>query len=110
MYDPDTDISDREPVIQHVCENICEAFQEGIAIWDGRVQSLLLDNARDLEAAEKLRASLEEGFKTLAKFYMKFYKQAGAHFAIGDRTYVSFRARCYVLSCCYHGRTMTDLG
>lgn len=90
MYDQATDTSHGEPEIKHLCEDICEAFQEGIAAWDGRVEGLLRNNEKDLESAKKLRASFEEGFQTLAKTYMKFYKQAGAHFAIGDRTYVSF--------------------
>ncbi|KAF2441203.1 HET-domain-containing protein [Karstenula rhodostoma CBS 690.94] len=84
MHDQAIDISNREPETKHLCEDICEAFQEGIAAWDGRVEGLLRNNERDLEAAKKLRASFEEGFQTLANTYMKFYKQAGAHFAIGD--------------------------
>jgi len=99
MYNQSTDISNREPEIKHLCEDICEAFQEGIAVWDGRVEGLLqvLNNEKDLEAAKKPRASFEEGFQILAKTYMRYHKQAGAHFAIGDRTYVPFSVGFHVL-------------
>ena len=88
MYDQPTDISNREPEIKHACEHLCEAFQDGIAAWDARVEILLRNNEEDLEVARELKASLQEGVQALAKTYMQFYKQAGAHFAIGDRTCV----------------------
>ncbi|KAJ4301073.1 hypothetical protein N0V90_003163 [Kalmusia sp. IMI 367209] len=84
MHTQPTDISNQELEIKHLCEDICEAYQEGIAVWDSRVENLLIDHGQDLESARELRDSFEKAWRGIAKTYMGFYKQAGAHFAIGD--------------------------
>lgn len=79
------DISDgREPEIKYVVEDLCEAYQEGLAIWDSKIGPLVF--GEDVGLAQELRLSFDEGNKELGRVYTGFYKLAGKHFASGDST------------------------
>lgn len=79
-----SDALTKEPEVKYLVEDMCEAYQDGIAIWDSRVKNLLIGSGRDVEAAIKLRSSFEEGIDVVGRSYRQYYKQAGKHFAVGD--------------------------
>ncbi|KAF2684704.1 HET-domain-containing protein [Lentithecium fluviatile CBS 122367] len=78
------DTSGEEPEVKYLVGDICEAYQDGVAIWDGRVSCLLIGEGKEVQAAKELRQSLEDGGAMLGRAYSHYYGRAGRHFAIGD--------------------------
>ncbi|KAF2645476.1 HET-domain-containing protein [Massarina eburnea CBS 473.64] len=79
---------DPEPEIKYIVEDICETYQDGVAVWDARVKSLVIaiGEGEDVGKARRLRTSLEESGSEIARVYRVYYKQAGRHFAVGNST------------------------
>ena len=77
------DRPDTEPEIKYLVEDLCEAFQEGVAVFDARgIKSLVF--GKDVAIAEALRGSFEKGFMEVGAAYRRYCRQAGKHFAYGD--------------------------
>jgi hypothetical protein len=74
----------KEPEIKYLVENLCEAYEDGLVIWNSRVDGLLVGGGQDVRAAKELKNILVEGPAELGEVYRRYYRQAGRHFAIGD--------------------------
>jgi hypothetical protein len=81
---PHRDASGDEPEVRYLVQDLCEAYQDGVAVWDDRVSGLLIGDGKEVQAAKKLRENLEEGRIQLRRLYTHYYEQAGRHFAVGD--------------------------
>lgn len=84
-----SDAGDRAPQVKYLVEDICEAFGEGVAVWDRRVARLVGGNEGSGEEVEGLRGVLMEGGRVVRRAYGVFYGRAGVHFAVGDGMYCS---------------------
>jgi hypothetical protein len=84
MMNDQSDASGKEPEVRYLVEDLCEAYQHGLVVWDARVGALLVGDGDEVQAAKELRETLEEGPTVLGKAYTQYYRQAGRHFAVGD--------------------------
>jgi hypothetical protein len=83
MSDP-SDTNGKEPEVKYLVEEICEAYRDGLTVWDARVGPRLVGEGIEVLAAKELRETLAEGSLVLAKVFKQYYTQAGRHFAVGD--------------------------
>lgn len=70
----------QEPEIKYVIADLCEAYEEGLALYHERVKTCVI--GKDVQTAEELKKSFESLWE-LKRAYQGYYKLAGKHFAFG---------------------------
>jgi hypothetical protein len=74
--------SNQEPDLKYLVEDLCDAFQEGVALWDERIGHVVI--GQDVHVATRLRLSFEKGHGEIGKTYSDYFHLAGKHFAYGN--------------------------